>query len=187
MQRSPWIPPPGASSLTRPSVGVCFLRLVLPRPRRLSLSGSPATGRPERGFFFEPFLSNAIIPVPGPQTQATLGPAMAEHSFAHRTGKPCQTFGGASSLRFEALHAEQSGERSPESTTPPGGFSLNSPFPMVLFLCLVSQCQVSPCEEKPWPSTPPRASPPALKADLGALCGKRRVSERLQVRNPRAP
>ena len=39
---------------------------------------------------------------------------------------------------------------------------------------------------KPWPSIPPRAFPPALKADLGALCGKRRVSERLQLRNPHA-
>ena len=43
--------------------------------------------------------------------QATLGPAMAEHSFAHRTGKPCQTFGGASSLRFEALHAAERREK----------------------------------------------------------------------------
>ena len=150
------------------------------------LSGSPATGRPERGFFFEPFLSNAIIPVPGPQTRQLSAPRWPSIALRIERGSPVRPLAGL--LRCASRPCtQQSGERSPESTTPPGGFSLNSPFPMVLFLCLVSRCQVSPCEEKPWPSTPPRASPPALKADLGALCGKRRVSERLQVRNPRAP
>ena len=59
---SPGETPPGASSFTRPSAGVCLLCLVLPRPRQLSAPQWPEhnlrierealSGSPGGAFFF---------------------------------------------------------------------------------------------------------------------------------------
>ena len=127
------MPPAGAPSLTHPSVGVCFLHLVLPRPRRLCLSPeAPRLGRPlKRGFFFDPSLPDANISVAWSPDPGNSRPRDGRAQRIER-GSPVTTLAGLSSLRRPVIlfgsrpcdaEQEQAAKRSP-CESPSGASSL---------------------------------------------------------------